>query len=201
MQDAAGNRVTLQLEGGGMLRVRLAQPPPGTITALAMVRLLPCPYSPAVSLWQRSALPHLHAAPGTLEPDVCAFCRMHCVMHCHLAPSKPSPRWSVNQKVSVAHTHQSHVSACFRCSSPGDCTIVKPQSFTAAAIRLFSRNPADAHPAAALSLPDVSWGLHRWLGVPTMPAAEGSSGSGDFQTPVRGHASAHQSAGKAAAVR
>jgi hypothetical protein len=42
MQDAAGDRVTLQLEGGASLRVRLTQPPPGTAAALAMVGLLVC---------------------------------------------------------------------------------------------------------------------------------------------------------------
>ena len=42
MQDAAGDRVTLQLEGGASLRVRLTQPPPGAVAALAMVGLLVC---------------------------------------------------------------------------------------------------------------------------------------------------------------
>jgi hypothetical protein len=42
IQAAAGDRVTLQLEGGASLRVRLTQPPPGTAAALAMVGLLVC---------------------------------------------------------------------------------------------------------------------------------------------------------------
>lgn len=40
MQDAAGDRVSLQLEGGALLRVRLTPQPPGTVAALAMVGLL-----------------------------------------------------------------------------------------------------------------------------------------------------------------
>ena len=99
MQDAAGDRVTLQLEGGAALRVRLTPPPPGTAAALAMVNRLPC----LPICFDPPAERTIVYSKGTLHVQHGLAChrRMRCVTHCHLAPSTLSPLWSTRQQVAA----------------------------------------------------------------------------------------------------
>jgi hypothetical protein len=99
MQDAAGDRVTLQLEGGAALRVRLTLPPPGTAAVLAMVNGPPC----MPTCFNPPAERTIVYSKGTLHVQHGLAChrRMRCVMHCLLAPSTLSPLWSTRQQVAA----------------------------------------------------------------------------------------------------